>query len=63
MHLYSEGFWEYTYSKMQQDISLGRVFDSNLISAVKCMFKSPLSKETKQWLGKVHSILDNLKNI
>lgn len=62
-YLYSEDFWRYTYNKIQQDILLGKKFDSDVNSAVKCMFKCPLTTESKRWLGKIHSILNNCKNI
>ncbi len=61
-YLYSKDFWEYTYNEVQKDISLGRKFDADVNSAVKCMFKCPLSAESKQWLGKIHSVLNNSKN-
>ena len=62
-YLYSEDFWRYTYDKIQKDILLGKIFDSDVNSAVKCMFKCPLTTESKRWLGKIHSILNNCKNI
>ncbi len=61
-YLYSEDFWRYTYDKMQKDILLGKIFDSDVNSAVKCMFKCPLPSEAKQWLGKIHNILNERKN-
>lgn len=61
-YLYSEEFWKYAYSKMQQDILLGRKFDPDVTSAVKCMFKCPITEESKRWIGKIHSILNNRKN-
>ncbi len=62
-YLYSEDFWRYTYSKIQQDILLGRKFDSDVNSAVKCMFKCPLTTESKRWLGKIHNTLNDHKNM
>jgi len=56
-YLYSEDFWRYTYNKIQQDISWGTNFDPDVNSAVKCMFKCPLTDETKKWLGKINSVL------
>ena len=61
-YLYSEDFWRYAYNKMQQDISLGKTFDSDVNSAVKCMFKCPLTTESKRWLGKIHEILNDYNN-
>lgn len=58
-YLYSEDFWEYTYNQIQQDISWGTNFDPDVNSAIKCMFKCPLTSEAKKWLGKIHSILNN----
>ena len=62
-YLYSEDFWRYAYNKIQQDISLGKTFDSDVNSAVKCMFKCPLTTEAKRWLGNIHKILDDRENI
>lgn len=61
-YLYSEDFWKYAYNKMQQDVSLGKTFDSDVNSAVKCMFKCPLTTEAKRWLGKINKILNERKN-
>ena len=61
-YLYSEDFWRYVYKKIQQDISLGKTFDPDVNSAVKCMFKCPLTTEAKRWLGKIHNILNGCKN-
>ena len=60
-HLYSEDFWRYTYDKIQKDILLGKTFDSDVNSAVKCMFKCPLTTEAKEWLGKINNILNGRK--
>ena len=62
-YLYSEDFWRYAYNKIQQDISLGKTFDSDVNSAVKCMFKCPLTTEAKRWLGNIHKILNDRENI
>ena len=62
-YLYSEDFWRYAYNKIQQDISLGKTFDSDVNSAAKCMFKCPLTTEAKRWLGKIHKILNDRENI
>ncbi len=61
-YLYSEDFWRYAYNKIQQDISLGKTFDSDVNSAVKCMFQCSLTTESKRWLGKIHKILNDCKN-
>lgn len=61
-YLYSENFWRYTYNKIQRDMLLGRKFDPDVNSAVKCMFKCPLTTESKRWLGKIHNILNDRKN-
>ena len=61
-YLYSEDFWEYTYNQIQQDISWGTNFDPDVNSAIKCMFKCPLTSDAKKWLGKIHSILNNSKD-
>ena len=61
-YLYSEDFWKYTYNEMKQDISFGRKFDSAVTSAVKCMFKCPVTAASKQWLGKIYNILNNCKD-
>ena len=60
-YLYSEDFWRYTYDKIQKDILLGKTFDSDVNSAVKCMFKCPLTTEAKEWLGKINNILNGRK--
>ena len=62
-YLYSEDFWRYAYNKIQQDISLGKTFDLDVNSAVKCMFKCPLTTEAKRWLGNIHKILNDRENI
>ena len=56
-YLYHEDFWKYTYSKMKQDIECGNRFDPEVLSAINCMFKCPLSSEAKKLLSKIHSIL------
>lgn len=61
-YLYSEDFWKYAYDRMQQDISRVTSFDLEVNSAVKCMFKCPLTPDAKKWLGKIHSILNNSKD-
>lgn len=61
-HLYSEDFWRYTYDKIQNDIMLGKNFDSEVNSAVKCMFKCSLTNEAREWLGKINNILNGCKN-
>lgn len=61
-YLYNEDFWKYAYNKIQQDASLGKTFDSDVNSAVKCMFKCPLTTEAKRWLGKINKILNERKN-
>lgn len=61
-YLYNEDFWKYAYNKIQQDVSLGKTFDSDVNSAVKCMFKCPLTTEAKRWLGKINKILNERKN-
>jgi hypothetical protein len=62
-YLYSEEFWEYAYNKMQQDISLGKQFSPDVNSAVKCMFKCPLTNGSKRWLGKINKTLQDCKHI
>ena len=62
-YLYSEDFWRYAHKKIQQDISLGKTFDPDVNSAVKCMFKCPLTTEAKRWLGNIHKILNDCENI
>ena len=62
-YLYSEDFWKYTYNKIQEDVLMGKNFDPDVNSAVKCMFKCPLTTESKKWLGKIHNILNNRKNV
>ena len=61
-YLYSEDFWKYAYNQIQQDISLGKTFDSDVNSAVKCIFQCPITTESKRWLGKIHKILNDCKN-
>ena len=61
-YLYSEDFWMYVHNKIQQDISLGIAFNPDVNSAVKCMFKCPLTTEAKCWLGKINNILNGQKN-
>ena len=61
-YLYSEDFWMYAHNKIQQDISLGIAFNPDVNSAVKCMFKCPLTTEAKCWLGKINNILNGQKN-
>ena len=56
-YLYQEDFWKYTYNKIKQDVECGHKFDPEVLSAIKCMFKCPLSSETKKLLGQIHSIL------
>ena len=61
-YLYSEDFWQYAYNKIQEDILLGRKFDSDVNAAVKCMFKCPITTKSKRLLGEIHKILNVREN-
>ncbi len=61
-YLYSEDFWVFAYDKVQRDIMLGREFGPDVTSAVNCMFRCPLSAESRRLLGRIHGILNGGKN-